>query len=110
MVGNTMKRQFALSTLAAGVLCLGALTPANAITINTVNQDLLTVPGFSVGFQAPNFGVTGIVDHVTPPPGSQSGVFRSPWENPDGSHIEPQWSTLQYTSVRNGNAGYNISG
>ena len=107
-----MKQHLRLATaLAAGAFVVGVFTShANAMTISNVTQDLLFVP--VAGSQiTPDFGVTGIVDQVTPPPGSQDFVYRSPFQTTGDVNL-PQANTAAglYTSVRSGNAGFNLSG
>jgi hypothetical protein len=89
----------------AGLVSLAFSGPAKAITANLVVNDIVTVPGTSLGPQVPNSVTLGtIVDLVVPPPDSTPGVFRSPWQ---GTGLE---GSLSYTSVRNGTAAYNITG
>ena len=107
-----MNQHLRLATaLAAGAFVVGVFASnANAITITNVTQDLVTVP--VTGSQiTPDFGVTGIVDQVTPPPGSSANVYRSPFQDFSGNDLA-QAGTLAglYTSVRSGNAGFNLTG
>jgi hypothetical protein len=107
-----MNQHLRLATaLAAGAFVVGVFASnANAITITNVTQDLVTVP--VTGSQiTPDFGVTGIVDQVTPPPGSAQYLYRSPFQDFVGNNL-PQANTVAglYTSVRSGNAGFNLTG
>lgn len=108
-----MNQHLRLATaLAAGAFVVGVFASnANAITITNVTQDLVTVP-VSGSQITPDFGVTGIVDQVTPPPtGSVDGVYRSPWQTTADVNL-PQANTAAglYTSVRSGDAGFNLTG
>ena len=88
----------------AGLVSLVVSGPAKAVTATLFSNDTTTV-ALTGGTQAPNFTTGGtIVDLVTPPPDSVPSVFRSPWQ---GTGLE---GSLSYTSVRNGTAGYNVTG
>ena len=88
----------------AGLAALTFSEPAKAITATLNLNDTSTIPNFTnapqipaassgqIDFPTGNFFVLGTM------------VARSPWE---GTAFE---NTLQYTSVRNGSATYNISG
>ena len=90
-----------------GVLALCALSSsANAISISSWSQDTTVYPTTTLGYQAPA-SFTGTVDNPT---GSSSGAYRSPWQNLDETWINPEHQTLDYTSVRNGNAWYALTG
>jgi hypothetical protein len=89
----------------ASLMALAFSEPAKAITATLLEDDIITVPGTSLGPQAPNFQLPGThVDLITPPPDSEPGQFRSPWQ---GTGLE---GSLGYTSVKNGTAGYNLTG
>ncbi len=88
----------------AGLLSLAVSEPAKAITASLAVNDIVTVPGTSIGPQTPDFIVgSAIVDAVTTPPFNVGGQYRSPWEL-------TAFPNLPYTSVRDGTAGYNIAG
>jgi hypothetical protein len=85
----------------AGVVLTVASQPAGAIGYTLVQNDIVTVPSISNGFYVPNFVVgSAQMDYVN---SSSEGQYRSPWQS-------TSFDTLQYTSVRDGVAGYNISG
>jgi hypothetical protein len=95
----------------SGVVALAGLVsavfsePAKAITATVIENDIITVPGTSLGPQGTHFQAMGThVDLITPPPDSTEGAFRSPWQ---GTGLE---GSLGFTSVRNGTAGYNLTG
>jgi hypothetical protein len=93
---------FAGAIAFASLVSLAFSEPAKAITASFGLNDIVTVPTTSLGPQSPNFS-SGTIDLVVPPPDSTDGVFRSPWQ---GTGFE----SLGYTSVRNGTAGYNLTG
>jgi hypothetical protein len=91
----------------AGLVSLAFSEPARAITANLVLNDTTSVPNFSTAPQVPDISA-GQIDYpignffVGPAPGTM--VARSPWEGELGQN------TLQYTSVRDGSATYNMTG
>ena len=87
----------------AGLVSLAFSEQAKAITANLVVNDIVTVPN-SLGPQAPDFNIDATIDIVNALPTSVGGQYRSPWE---GTALE---NTAFYTSIRNGTAGYNLTG
>jgi hypothetical protein len=84
-----------------GLILTVASQPAGAIGYTLVQNDTVTVQTFSNGFYAPDFVVgSAQMDNVN---SSSEGQYRSPWQS-------TAFDTLTYTSVRDGVAGYNISG
>jgi len=80
---------------------MAASQPAGAISYTVVQNDILTVPTTSNGYSVQNFTVgTTHIDFVS---SSLVNEYRSPWEG-------TLYDTLKYTSVRNGTAGYNLTG
>ena len=92
---------FFRAAVLVGLVSVGFSEQATAITATVVTNDTLTVPTTSNGYYVPDFtvGVTHI-DYVNT---SLANEYRSPWEG-------TAYANLQYTSVKNGTAGYNISG
>ena len=84
---------------AACLVSVVASEQAKAIGYTLVLNDTLTVPTISNGFSVPDFGVP-TMDYVA---SSSPGQYRSPWEG-------TPYDNLQYTSVRFGVAGYNLTG
>jgi len=96
-------RFFVLAIAIAGVLPGAYSEPAKAITYTIGLNDTVSFPTTSSGYQAPDFIVgTTTVDFAS---GSLSGVYRTPWEG-----LGAPYESLTYTSVRNGTAGYNLTG
>jgi hypothetical protein len=85
----------------AAVVLAAASQPAGAISYTVVQNDIVTVPTASNGFYVEDFTVGSThVDFVN---SSLVNEYRSPWQG-------TIYDTLNYTSVRNGTAGYNIAG
>jgi hypothetical protein len=87
----------------AGLVSLAFSEQAKAITANLAVNDIVTVPN-SLGPQPPSFNIDATIDIVNAVPTSVGGAYRSPWE---GTALE---NTAFYTSIRNGTAGYNLTG
>lgn len=85
----------------AAVVLAAASQPAGAISYTIVQNDIATVPTSSNGYDLQDFTVGSTqVDFVS---SSLVNVYRSPWQS-------TIYDGLQYTSVRNGTAGYNLAG
>jgi hypothetical protein len=95
--------------LAVLASCAVFCTSANAAPVNLVGQNTSFLPATPVNDNfAPSFMLPGaIYDHVVPPPDSQNGLYRSPYENADGT-MPPAYVGQSYSSVRNGAVGYNF--
>jgi hypothetical protein len=97
-----MKNTYLTCLLAiAGMMSVAVSEPAKAITYTLDLNDTVSFPTTSDGFQTPDF-FSGTIDNAT---GSSPGLYRTPWEG-EGALYEG----LTYTSVRNGYAGYNLTG
>ncbi len=100
-----MRKSFVvlLTALAGAALPVMVSAPAQAITYSVGLNDTVTFPTTTSGYQAPDFIVgPTTVDFAS---GSVSGEYRTPWEG-EGAPYE----SFAYTSVRNGIAGYNLTG
>lgn len=108
-MGKDMKPHLCLSTaLAASALVFGVFaSDANAISISSVTQDLLTVPTTTNVPGTPDFGVSAYDFNVVQDTANQ---WRSPWEANNDAHLTPMWTDNHYSSVRGGNAGFNVTG
>ncbi len=96
-------RFFVLAIAIAGMLPAAFSEPAKAITYSIGLNDTAAFPTTSYGYQAPDFVVgSATVDNAT---GSVSGQYRTPWEG-----LGAAYEGLTYTSVRDGIAGYNLTG
>jgi hypothetical protein len=91
----------------AGVIAIALISivlpeQPHALTL-TLSQNSTTAFPTTGGYQAPNFtqGVTQVDNAI----GSLTNVYRTPWDD-----LAPYDTTLRYTSVRNGTAGYNMTG
>jgi hypothetical protein len=94
-----MKSCFVAVFAIVSVVSLATSERAEAISYSLVVNDSVTVPTTSNGAMIPDFGV-GVYDYPT---SSTTNVFRSPWQN-------TAYDGLEYTSVRSGTAGYNLTG
>lgn len=89
-----------------GALGLIAMSkPAEAIGYTLVYDSAVLFPDTSIGYQAPDFLVGPPAPVVDSPTTSAGGVYRSPWDT-EGS----PYDGLEYTSVRSGTIGYNLTG
>ena len=94
-------RNLACITAIALLVSIACSGQVKAISILDIQDDPTTVPSTSMGFQTAHFGA-GFVEGPSPPNTSQTNVFLSPWF---GTPYD-----FTYTSVRNGSAGYNLTG
>ena len=83
----------------AGLASITFSEQAKAISFSLVQNETVVFPTTSNGFSTPDFG-TATMDYVNT---SLTNVYRSPWEGTSSDN-------LQYTSVRSGTAGYNLTG
>ena len=96
-----MRSYFSGVLAIAGLVLTAASQPAGAIGYTLVQNDTVTVQTFSNGFYVPDFVVgSAQMDNVN---SSSEGEYRSPWQS-------TAFDTLKYTSVRDGVAGYNLTG
>lgn len=98
----------------AVMLYLAACGGANALSVVTWSNDLVSLPTTNDGYNLSAVIVGGATyDHIGScgsclPPDNAVGEYRSPYQNPDGVNMEPGLTGQAYTSVRNGAVGYNF--
>jgi len=104
-----MLSNFVRLGVASAAMALLGCTNASAATV-IFSQSTTSLPNPVIDNYPPT-STTGTVDHVVPPPNSVDGVYRSPFQNFDGTfQTSPiDYSLASYTSVRDGSATYTFA-
>ena len=90
-----------MKLIAATAVAVAAVAFTGNLQAATITHDIVTVPVVSFNPVAASTTGTVYYDRI----GSSSGQWRSPFENTNGTHIDPQYGALQYTSIQANSSG-----